>query len=81
MDIDSQDEKRLSEIATFFDTAGRKLFVSDQDGSWEAMFPIKHYASFAPAAYGSTPVAAAEAAWLMYRSEPHLGGVASQPTG
>lgn len=79
MEMKAEEERRYAEIEGLFDQAGRRLLVSEQDGTWEAMVPIKHFGSWAPAAYDTTPLAAAEAAWAIYRSEPQLGGEASDP--
>jgi len=72
------EEERIEEIERLLDAEGRKLLLVEDEDGWEAIFPIKHFGSAAPAARGSTRLAAAEAAWAMYQAEPHLGGGGSE---
>ena len=67
------DKGRIGEIGSLLDVEGRRLLLVQNEDGWEAIFPIRGFGSTAPAARGATRLAATEAAWVMYQTEPHLG--------
>ena len=67
-------EGEVVEVRAFFEARNRSLFISEQDGGWEAVFPIKGYPSAAPYAVGRTRVEAARNALALWHDRPDLAG-------
>jgi hypothetical protein len=64
----------MVEIRAFFEARNRAFLISEDDGGWEVMFPIKGYTSAAPYAVGRTPLEAARNALALWYDRPDLGG-------
>jgi hypothetical protein len=75
------EERRIEEIARWFEGCGRKLLLKELDDGWEAIYALDlpGVGTFPPAAFSKTRLQAAENAVAQYRADPNLSGDDSRP--
>jgi len=69
----ANEQHEIASIKAFFEDRNRALLLGEQDGWWEALFPVKGYPSAPPFATGRTPIEAARNALMLWYDRPDLG--------
>lgn len=79
--MEGEDDKRVELHRLWFREKGCELLLEEHDGEWEASFPTRASASYAPGASGRTKLEAAENAVAEYlrQHDPVGGGPALTP--